>query len=60
LKDWLDRCNELKRIDFNATQRIKYSLNIALKSKIPPMKLETLKERNYGLYQTIIDHGNIK
>jgi hypothetical protein len=60
LKDWLDRCNELKRLDFDAGYRIKYSLNSALKSKILPMKLETLKERNYELYQIIIDHEKSK
>lgn len=56
LKDWLDRCDKLKRLDFNATYLIKYSINTALKNKIPPMKLETLKERNYDLYKIIIDH----
>lgn len=60
LKDWLDRCNELKRLDFNATYLIKYSLNTALKSRIPPMKRETLKERNYELYQIVIDYNKIE
>lgn len=53
-KDWLDGCNELKRLDFNATYLIKYSLNTALKKKILPMKWETLKEKNYELYQDLL------
>jgi hypothetical protein len=60
LKDWLDKCNEIRRLDFDFRYLIKYSLNTALKSKIPPMKLETLKERNYELYQNIIDRQKIK
>jgi hypothetical protein len=61
MKGWLDGCNELKRLNFDDKYLIKYSINTALKKKILPMKQETLKERNYELYQDLLfDHEERK
>ena len=54
IKDWLDRCDNLQRIDFNVHTLLKYSLDTALKNRIPPMRLETLKEKNSKLYNDIV------
>jgi hypothetical protein len=50
LIEWLKRCNSISKLDFNANDQVKSALNIAIQKRIPPMKLETLKNRNLELY----------
>ena len=50
LLEWIEKCTLLRSIDFNSKQLVKYAINYANQKKIPPMKLETLRERNPELY----------
>lgn len=50
LIEWLEGCNSFKRLDFSPNYLVKHALNTAIEKKIPPMKLDTLKEKNPDLY----------
>lgn len=49
IKDWLDKCNQLKRLDFNPSQKIKKGLDSATRGYYP-LGLEKLKIENIELY----------
>ena len=52
MKDWLDKCNQLKRLDFNAKIKINEGLKGAGKGYFP-ISLGKLKEENKALYDMI-------
>jgi hypothetical protein len=52
MNDWLDKCNELERLNFNAKAKIKEGLNGASKG-YRPISLEKLKEENKSLYDIV-------
>ena len=54
LKDWLDKCNELRRLDPNFSYKIKYSLNAAIRKQQLPLKLTTLESKNKELYEMLV------
>jgi hypothetical protein len=54
IKEWLNKCDTIKRLDSNFNSRIKYSLEIALKDGYRPLKLETLKIKNKQLYNILL------
>lgn len=41
IKDWLNRCNSLMRLDCNFNYRIKYALENSIKNGFLPMKFNT-------------------
>jgi hypothetical protein len=51
--DWLTKCDSLRKLDFNAKDQVKSALKIAIQKRIPPMKLETLKNKNLELYKRL-------
>ena len=53
LIEWLKRCDSIRKLDFNPMPLAKSALNIATQKKIPPMKLQTLKNRNLEIYQIL-------
>lgn len=53
LEEWLSKCNDIRRLDFNPNCLIKFSLNTALSKGIPPMRFDTLKNRNTDLFTKI-------
>ena len=53
IKDWLNRCDSIKRLDSNFNYRIKYALENSIKNGYLPMKFETLKEKNRALYNSL-------
>jgi len=53
IKDWLNRCDSIKRLDSNFNYRIKYALENSIKNGYLPMKFETLKEKNRALYDSL-------
>lgn len=57
LTDWLSKCDTLRKLDFVSSYLIKSSLNTAISKGIPPMKLDTLKNRNTELYTKIISQN---
>ena len=45
-------CDSIRELDFNSSdQQVKSALNTAIQKRIPPMKLETLKNKNLELYK---------
>jgi hypothetical protein len=54
IKDWLDKCNELERLNFNAKIKIKEGLNGASKGYFP-ISIEKLKEENNALYCIVLN-----
>jgi len=54
IKEWLQKCDTLKRLESNFNSRIKYSLEIALKHDYRPLKWETLKIKNEQLYNILL------
>jgi hypothetical protein len=53
LTQWLQKCDSIRKLDFNPKYLVKSALNIALQKRIPPMKLETLKNKNLELYHIL-------
>ncbi|PWU81281.1 MAG: DNA primase noncatalytic subunit PriX [Candidatus Nitrosopolaris wilkensis] len=53
IKEWLNKCNTVKRFGCNSDSRIKYGLEVAMKAGIRPLKAETLKLKNVQLYKTL-------
>jgi Primase X len=54
LIEWLERCNAVRRLDFRPRQHVKDSIKTAMKVKIPPLRLETLRSRNPELHRMIV------
>jgi hypothetical protein len=52
IKAWLDRCNELERLNFNAKIKIKEGLRGANKGYFP-ISIDKLKEENKALYDIV-------
>ena len=53
IKDWLNKCDSITRLDSNFNYRIKYALKNSIKRGYLPMKFETLKEKNRPLYDSL-------
>jgi hypothetical protein len=53
LIEWLQKCDSIRKLYFNPMSLAKSALNIATQKKIPPMKLETLRNRNSEIYQIL-------
>jgi non-catalytic primase subunit PriX-like protein len=54
IKDWLDKCDKLEKLNFNAKVKIKEGLKGASKGYYP-ISLEKLKEENKTLYDIVLD-----
>ena len=50
LIEWLHKCDSIRKLDFNPSYLVKTALHTANQKRIPPMKRETLKNRNLELY----------
>jgi hypothetical protein len=53
IKDWLNKCDSIKRLDSNFNYRIKYALENSIKRDYLPIKFETLKEKNRALFDNL-------
>lgn len=53
IKDWLDKCNELRILDRTFTYRIKEAVNTAMRKQQLPMKFRTLENKNKELYKLL-------
>lgn len=54
--EWADRCSELRLLEPSRREfekRIGSRLYEVMESRIPPMRLETLKEKAPGLYRKL-------
>jgi len=53
IKDWLDKCNKIEKLNFNAKIKIKEGIKGASKGYFP-ISLEKLKDENKQLYDMIV------
>ena len=54
IKDWLDKCDRLEKLNFNSKTKIKDGLRGASKGYLP-ISMEKLKEENRQLYDLVLD-----
>jgi Primase X len=54
IKEWLDKCNKLEKLNFNPKIKIKDGLRGASKGYLP-ISMEKLKEENRQLYDLVLD-----
>jgi hypothetical protein len=61
IKEWLNKCNSVRKLDSSFNFRIKYSLDNAIKTGYLPMKMDTLRIKNKNLYDILksTDNKNI-
>jgi hypothetical protein len=62
IRDWLDRCNQLQRIDFNVNQRINEGLRGAERKGFLQISKDKLEEENgelHYLLQNIRTGGDV-
>jgi hypothetical protein len=57
ITEWLEKCNSIRNIDFNAKYKIDYQIKYTNKTQIHPMKKSTLKEKYQYLYLILKDKG---
>ena len=50
INEWLQKCNLLRKLDFNTRSIMNTALATAYKKQIPPMSIRTLKTNYYDLY----------
>ncbi len=53
IKNWLDKCNQLRSLDFNPNYMIKYNITSARRSGYLPISLKKLKTENAYLYNLL-------
>jgi hypothetical protein len=63
IKDWLNKCDPLRRLDPNFNSRVKSALEDAIQKGIPPMSLIKLREKNRStltqLYTSVLLWNNV-
>jgi hypothetical protein len=60
IKEWLQHCSELQRLNFSVSQRITDGLDGAAKRGYLPISLEKLKEENNRLYSFLHVSGVVE
>jgi hypothetical protein len=60
INEWLQRCDLLRKLDFNTTSFVNTALAIAYKKKIPPMSMTTLNMNYKDLYFLLEQKGKKK
>jgi hypothetical protein len=53
VKDWLDKCSSILKLDPRFDYRIRYALKYSQKKGILPIGLEKLRQQNQDLYRMI-------
>ena len=53
IKDWLNKCNSLRQLDFNPNYIVKYNINSAKKAGYLPISLDKLKMENSRLHNLV-------
>jgi hypothetical protein len=53
LKEWLDKCDNIEKLNFNSKTKIKDGLKGASKGFLP-ISMEKLKEENRQLYDLVL------
>ena len=53
IKDWLNKCNSLRQLDFNPEYIVKYNINSAKRTGYLPISLDKLNTENKYLYRIL-------
>jgi hypothetical protein len=53
IRNWLDKCRNLRQLDFNTNHMIKHNINSAKRRGYLPISLDNLKSENRFLYMMI-------
>jgi hypothetical protein len=53
INSWLNKCNQLRRLDFNLGSVTKYMLKESIRNSRRPLKFDTLKMKNKILYEML-------
>ena len=53
INEWLQKCDSIRKLNFNSKFRINSAIKISLKKKIPPMSKYTLETNYNNLYLLI-------
>jgi Primase X len=53
IKEWLIKCDQLERLNFNSSQKIREGINAATKKGYYPISLEKLKSENKELFDML-------
>jgi hypothetical protein len=54
IKDWLNKCDSLRQLDFNPNYIVKYNINSAKRTGYLPISLEKLKIENSRLHSIVV------
>jgi Primase X len=54
IRDWLNKCNSLRQLDFNPNYIVKYNINSAKRTGYLPIRLEKLKIENSYLRSIVV------
>ena len=60
IKEWLNKCNELRKLDADFNYKIKYSINYSIRKQQLPMKLSTLENKNKELHKLLTDKTQVQ
>jgi hypothetical protein len=52
--NWLNKCGQKRRLDFNARYRVKCALNKSKQNGIRPMRLDTMQTSYLDVYQAVV------
>ena len=59
ITEWLQKCNSIRTLDFDIKYKINKAIETTNKTRILPMKKDTLKDNYPELYQVLKDKGAI-
>ena len=59
IREWLEKCNSIKRLSFDKRSRIRYDIRSARKRGFYPISLNMLKLENFDLYNILIENNII-
>ena len=59
INEWLQKCNLLRKLDFNVRTVVNTALTNAYKKQIPPMRMIRLKTNYKDLYFLLMQKGKI-
>ena len=53
IRNWLDKCRNLRQLDFSPNYLIKHNINSAMRDGFRPIGLDKLKIENQYLYNVV-------
>ncbi len=60
IKQWLDKCDKIRKLDSNFTYRINLAIKYAHSKQYGPMSREKIKSNHSNLYSILVNNQNMK